>query len=363
MASQRDYYEILGVAQTSSEEEIKRAYRRLAIELHPDRNPDDPHAEERFKEASQAYAVLNDSEKRRRYDRIGHAAYTGSQAGNSGEPDFEAFGDMIGGLFNDLFRAKRGRKARDLKYDLTVRFEEAALGCEKTIELERNVVCEDCSGSGSEKGHVAPVCPVCHGKGEVRYQRGILPATRECNACGGSGKQIKFPCPSCHGQGVSPKREQLKVTLPAGVEDGSVRSVRGAGEQTLHGKGDLHVYVHVTPHPLFTRQGADLLCTVPISYPQAVLGDQLEVPTLEGIVKMKLPPGSESGRVFRLRGKGMPVFGGVGKGDQLVTVVIEVPREVNSRQRELLNMLAREMGDSGLEERQRFLSKLRSLLP
>ncbi|MDB4987354.1 MAG: Chaperone protein DnaJ [Myxococcaceae bacterium] len=364
MASQRDYYEILGISQTAAEDEVKRAYRKLAIELHPDRNPTDPRAEERFKQASQAYAVLIDPEKRRRYDRLGHSAFSGDTSSSGFDPvDFDAFGEMIGGLFGDIFRGRKGRKAKDLRYDLTIKFEEAALGCEKVIELTRNVTCGTCAGSGAAAGHTPTTCPVCKGKGEVRFQRGLLPATRPCSACHGSGKQITHPCPTCKGEGVAPKREQMTVTLPAGVEDNSVRSVRGAGEHTASGEGDLHVYVHVELHPLFTRQGADVLCTVPISYTQAVLGDQLDVPTLDGLVKMKLPPGTESGKIFRLRGKGIAVFGGVGKGDQLVTVVVEVPREVSKRQQELLEELAREMGEGGLTERRRFLDKLRGLLP
>jgi molecular chaperone DnaJ len=362
VASQRDYYEILGVSPGASDDEIKRAYRKVAIELHPDKNPGDTAAEERFKEASHAYSVLSDTEKRRRYDRMGHGAFTGaSEAGGGFDPmDFDAFSEMIGGLFGDMFR-KKGKRARDLKYDLTISFQEAALGCEKVIEVTRNVTCEKCKGSGSAPGHTANVCTTCRGRGEVRYQKGLLPATRPCGTCGGSGKQITHPCEQCKGEGVAPRREQLTVTIPAGVEDKSVRSVRGGGEQTAQGQGDLHVYVHVEEHPLFTRQGADILCTVPVTYPQAVLGDQLEVPTLEGIVKMRLPPGTESNKVFRLRGKGMPVFGGVGKGDQLVKVVVEIPQEVGKRQRELLEELAKEMGDNGMSERRRFLDKLRAL--
>lgn len=364
MASQRDYYEILGIAQTAADDEIKRAYRKLAIELHPDKNPDNPRAEERFKQASQAYAVLSDPERRKRYDRMGHAAFVGEGGAGPEAVDFDAFGDLIGGLFGDMFRGKRGRKPKDLKYELRVRFEEAARGCEKSIELTRNVTCTTCGGTGSAKGHPPPpVCAACRGKGEVRYQRGLLPATRVCNACKGTGKQITHPCPTCHGEGVAPKREQLTVTLPPGVEDKSVRSVRGAGEQTQGGQGDLHVYVTVEPHPLFTRQGADVLCSVPVTYPQAVLGDQLEVPTLEGIVRMRLPPGTESGKVFRLRGKGIAVFGGVGKGDQLVTVNIEVPRNISARERELLEELGVAMSDKSAElsERKRFIDKLRAL--
>ncbi len=365
MATQRDYYEVLGVSPAASEDELKRAYRKLAVELHPDRNPGDTAAEERFKQASHAYSVLNDADKRRRYDKLGHAAFTGGGAGGAGSgfdpADFDALGEVLGGLLGDVFRTKRGRRPRDLKLELTLRFEEAALGCEKPLDVTRNVTCRACSGGGSAPGHAPKVCQACRGRGEVRFKRGILPAARACQACHGTGREIAHPCLDCLGEGVVPKREDLRVTIPAGVEDGSVRSVRGAGEHTALGQGDLHLTVRIAPHPLFTRKGADVLCTVPISYPQAVLGDNLEVPTLEGVVKMRLPPGTESGRVFRLRGKGLPVFGGVGKGDQLVSVVVEIPHDVTKRQKELLEELATEMGEASFPERRGFRDKLRAL--
>jgi molecular chaperone DnaJ len=358
----RDYYEVLGVTRTASDVELKAAYRKLAVRYHPDHNPDDAGAEDAFKEVTEAYAVLSDTEKRRRYDVHGHAAFRGPDG--FGAPDISSIGDILEGFFDEVFGRKgTGRMPKDLRYNLEISFEEAALGAEKRIEYERQELCERCSGARAEPTSSNAECAACRGRGEVRYQRGFFVASRPCSTCEGSGVRADARCKRCHGLATVAKRQSLLVKLPAGVEDGAVRSVKGGGEQSPHGTGDLHVHVRVRPHPLFTRDGADVHCEVPVSFPQAALGTQIEVPTLEGKVTMKLPPGTQSGKVFRLRGKGLPIFGGYGKGDQLVTVVVEVPEQLTDRQRALLEELAEAMDGASnyLPARQGFLDKLKSL--
>ena len=305
MKAQRDYYEVLGVGRDATAEGIKRAYRQLAAQHHPDRNPGDPRAEERFKELSEAYSVLIDPEKRRRYDRMGHSAFRGSDQLNDFENfDFHAVTEILEGLFGGMFNArKRPRAPRDLTYDLSVSFEEAALGTEKTIVVRR-------------------------------------PA-KEANQ--------------------APEEEELIIRVPPGVSDGAVRTVRGAGEIGPAGRGDLHVYIRIRPHPIFTREGSDVVCSVPVTFPQAVLGTKLDIPTLEGPVRMKLPAGTQSGRVFRLRGRGVPVFGGYGRGDQLVKILVEVPEKINERQRELIEALGHELTGDAQPRQQSFMAKLRGL--
>lgn len=358
----RDYYEVLGVERSAGEIELKAAYRKLAVKYHPDHNPDDARAEESFKEVTEAYAVLSDGEKRRRYDMMGHAAFRNGEG--FGAPDISSIGDILEGFFDEVFGRKSGagRLPKDLRYNLEVSFEESALGVEKRIEYDRHELCDRCNGGRADPTATAPECPACRGRGEVRYQRGFFVASRPCSACEGTGIRIEARCRRCEGTGNVPKRQSLVVKVPAGVEDGAVRSVSGAGEQTPHGSGDLHVHIRVRPHPLFTREGADVHCEVPVSFPQAALGALMDVPTLEGKVTMRLPAGTQSGKVFRLRGKGLPVFGGYGKGDQLVTVVVEVPQRLSDRQRALLEELAEAMeSEALLPKRQGFLDKLKNL--
>lgn len=361
-ASKRDYYETLGVGRSATEIELKAAYRRLVMKYHPDHNPNNASAEESFKEVTEAYAVLSDAEKRQRYDHIGHAAFHGPNG--TGAADFGGITDILEGFFDEVFgrKASADRLPKDLRYNLEISFEEAALGTEKAIEYERQELCPHCEGKRAEPSINAPECPACRGRAEVRYQRGFFVATRACSACDGSGVRTEARCKVCHGQGTRATKQHLKVKIPAGVENGSVRSVRGAGEQTPHGSGDLHVHVAVKEHPLFVRNGADILCEVPVSFPQAALGSQIEVPTLEGKVTMKLPSGTQSGKQFRLRGKGLPIFGGYGKGDQLVTVVVEVPLRLSDRQRSLMEGLSAAMDEEGHHpQRQGFLDKLKHL--
>jgi len=358
-AAKRDYYEVLGVERTVNEGELKAAYRKLAIKYHPDRNPDNPRAEDSFKEITEAYAILSDGDKRRRYDQIGFAAFNG----DSNAPDLSSIGDILEGFFEDVF-GKRGTPGapKDLRYNLEITFEEAATGVEKRIEYERRELCERCKGERSEPGVAAPECPACRGRGAVRFQRGFFVASRPCSSCDGAGVRVEARCTRCQGAGGVPRFQALSVKVPAGVEDGAVRTVRGAGEQTASGSGDLHVHISVQVHPLFVREGADLLCEVPVSFPQAALGTTIDVPTLEGKVTMRLPAGTQSGKVFRLRGKGFPIFGGYGKGDQLVTVTVEVPLSLTARQRALLEELAEAMdSEPSLSKRQGFLDKLKQL--
>lgn len=360
--TQRDYYVILEVSRTASGNEIKQAYRALAMKYHPDRNPDDPAAEDFFKEASEAYAVLSDPDKRKQYDRYGHAAFDrtgpGFEAG-----DFGAVSEILEGLFGEVFSGGRRKRhgGRDLTYDLEIPFVEAALGVERKIDVNRPAPCATCSGSGAKPGTPIYNCNVCQGRAQVKYQRGLFAAARPCHACRGTGKKIPSPCDACKGTGTKMRSEPMSVKIPAGVQDGAVRTVRGAGETSPGGNGDLHINVKVTDHPLFQRDEADILVSIPISFPQAVLGASIDVPTLDGKVVMKVPPGTQSGKVFRLRGKGIPVYGGYGKGDQLVTVIVEVPQELSRRQRKLISELAQDIGDETHPQQASFLEKLRGL--
>ena len=358
----RDYYEVLGIGHSSNLDDIKRAYRKLALQHHPDHNPDDAQAEESFKEASEAYAVLSDPEKRQRYDRFGPASFANGAPGFD-RVDLGTLQQMLGGLVGEIFGrgAGGGREPRDLNYDLEITLEEAAASAEKTVEYERNEPCPRCGASRAEPGSRVEPCSTCQGKGQAPIRIGFFTAYRTCSACEGKGTRILTPCYECHGSGQVKRRERLNVRIPAGIETGAVRTVRGFGEQTREGAGNLHVNVRIKQHPLFERQGADILCRVPVSFPQAALSAELEVPTLEGKVKMKLPAGTQSGHVFRLRGKGMPVFGGYGKGDQLVTILVEVPSQLNERQRHLLEQLASEMSADTLPEQKSFMEKLKIL--
>lgn len=362
MAPPRDYYDVLGVSRSASPDEIKKAFRKVALASHPDRNPDDPEAEGRFKEATEAYAVLSDEEKRRRYDRMGHSAFQSAGGAPYERVDFSSFGEILEGLFGDFFAGKgRARAGGDIEVELSISFEEAALGADKTIEVERRTPCVDCGGSGAAEGSKVGACPACSGRGEVRFQRGFFSVARPCATCGGTGKRIEKPCPACAGDGAVPKTEEMSVKVPPGVEDGSIRTVKGAGEQGRGGAGDLHVRIHVLPHPLFTREGADVRVSIPISFPQAVLGAQIDVPTLEGKVKMRVPAGTQSGKIFRLRGKGIGVLGGYGKGDELVKVLVEVPEKISKKQKQLIAELAAEMGEEVHPQQKSFLDKLKSL--
>jgi molecular chaperone DnaJ len=362
--SKRDYYEILGVSKTAGDQEIKSAYRRLAVKYHPDKNPNDATAEEKFKEAAEAYSVLQDAEQRRRYDRFGHAGVSsGAGAGSWGAPGFGGIEDILGDLFGfgDVFGSRRSAAQRgaDLRYDLEITLEEAANGMTAQLRIPRLEGCETCKGSGAASGTQPETCQTCAGTGQVRYQQGFFSVARTCSACRGAGRVIKTPCKDCNGAGRVEREKQMEVKIPAGVETGSRLRVQGEGEVGTQGgpSGDLYVVIHVAEHEQFERQGSNLYEAVPITFAQAALGADIMVKTLDGNEKLKIPMGTQTGTVFRLKGKGMPQLGGRGKGDLFVSVSVITPTSLTREQRKLLEQLAevenKDLEDKGLVDKVR----------
>ena len=356
--SKRDYYEILIVEKMASGEEIKKSYRKLAVKFHPDKNPGDKTAEEKFKELSEAYEILSDPQKRALYDQHGHAAFDrraggfGRNAGGGGFHDpFDIFREVFGGgggtIFDDLFGGGRSdptqaQRGEDLRYDMELSFEEAAHGCEKEITVTKPERCDVCNGSGAEAGSKVKTCPTCSGRGQVISSRGIFSIAQTCPACQGAGRVIEKPCKACHGAGRRDRPSKIKLKIPGGVDTGSrLRSV-GNGQAGLRGgpSGDLYVILHVKPHEIFQRDGDDLLCEVPVGFVQAALGTDIEVPTLDGKAEIKIPAGTQPGTMFRLKGKGVKNVQGYGHGDLHVRVMVEVPTHLTSAQKAKLEEFA-----------------------
>jgi molecular chaperone DnaJ len=342
----RDYYEVLGVPRAATDQELKSAYRKLALQFHPDRNPNNPDAEDKFKEASEAYAVLADGDKRAAYDRYGHAGL----GGGGGAQGFDAndLGDIFGDFFGlgEIFgggtrKRSRTQRGADLREDINLEFEEAVFGTETKVTVRRHESCEECRGSGAAPGKAPVTCRSCNGRGQVRYQQGFFSIARTCPTCQGTGSVITDPCSKCKGEGRVLRQRTVDAKIPAGVEDGTRIRFSGFGEGGLHGgpAGDLYVVLHVKEHPFFEREGNDLHCVIPISYTQAALGAEISVPTLEGEHVLKVPDGTQSGTTLRIRSKGVPVLNGHGKGDLFVEVRVQTPSRLNKRQRELLQEL------------------------
>jgi molecular chaperone DnaJ len=372
--AKRDYYEVLGVSKGASADEIKKAYRQKAKELHPDRNADKPDAESQFKEVNEAYDVLKDADKKAAYDRFGHAAFEGGMgggprpgAGAYGGGDFaSAFSDVFDDLFGDMMGGRRGgqraMRGSDLRYNLRVSLEEAYSGLQKTISVPTSVACDTCNGTGSEAGAEPTTCPTCSGMGKVRAQQGFFTVERTCPTCSGLGQIIKNPCRACGGAGRVEKDRALSVNIPAGVETGTRIRLAGEGEAGLRGgpAGDLYIFLEVSSHPLFEREGTNLFCRVPVSMASAALGGEIEVPTIDGgRSRVKIPGGSQSGKQMRLRGKGMPALRGGGHGDMYIELQVETPVNLTARQKELLREFDK-LGEDNNPETSGFFRKVKT---
>lgn len=382
MADKRDYYEVLGVDRNASEDEIKRNYRKAAKKYHPDLNPDDKAAEQKFKEASEAYEVLSDAGKRARYDQFGHAGvdpnYSAGGAGGGGFGGFDVdFGDL-GDIFSSIFgggggfTSRRGatdvntpRRGADTSANITISFEEAAKGCSKEINITHVDSCETCHGSGAEPGTSPTTCPTCHGTGQIRVSQrtpfGMMQTQRVCDNCRGTGKKIDRPCRVCAGKGRVRKSIKKPVRIPAGIDDGQIISLSGAGDAGYNGgpPGDLHLHVNVRPHPIFERRGYDVFCEVPITFAQAALGDEITVPTLDGKVKFTIHEGTQPGDDFKLKNKGIQRLNSSGRGDQFVRINVEIPKSLNQKQKEILQQFEQATGDNNYKKRKGFFDKLK----
>jgi molecular chaperone DnaJ len=348
--SKRDYYEVLGVSRTATDQEIKSAYRKLALKFHPDRNPGDKAAEDQFKEGAEAYAVLADTDKRHLYDRFGHAGLGGAATGGFDPTVFTGFEDILGGLgdifgFGDVFGGGRRRggpqRGADLRYDLEISFDEAAKGAETSIQIPRQETCETCSGSGAAEGSKPTSCPQCQGRGQLRYQQGFFTVARTCGRCRGTGSVIAKPCATCKGAGRVQQERKLTVRIPAGIATGQRMRLTGEGEAGAAGgpQGDLYVVIHVQDHPYFQREGNDLYCEIPLNFPTLALGGEIAIPTLDGSEPFKIPEGTQTGSSFRVRGRGMPDVSGRGRGDLIVTVTAITPKKLTKDQKKLLAQL------------------------
>lgn len=366
-----DYYEVLGVERNADDGTIKSAYRKMAMQYHPDRNPNNPEAEEKFKACSEAYSVLSDADKRAAYDRYGHAGVGGAGNPFQGGSPFQQgdLGDIFGDLFGEMFnmggqrKGSRAQRGRDLKYDMVLEFEEAVFGKEQEIKIRRAETCEDCNGSGAEKGKQPETCQQCGGRGQIRSQQGFFSVARTCPVCSGTGTVIRNPCKTCHGEARVAREHKILVKVPAGVEDGTRIRYGGEGEAGRFGgpAGDLYVVLEVKAHKFFERDGDDLHCTIPVSFPQAALGAEIQVQTLEGIESLKVPEGTQSGKEFKLRGKGVPHLNAHGKGDLIVEVRVQTPSKLTKQQKDLMKQLADTMTVENAPTARGLFSKVRDI--